>query len=219
MGSVEVLWIPLGAGGLPVVRWSGRAYERVRARVDHRAPRPLFHSALVACVDDGTCWTIERAPVWSSRLPGRGVVAEGPVGLRWLGRSRMFRYEVRCWRAGVIPDLEWAEDRQVLAADDDRVHQLLGLVPDVPVLTWGRDESRTGEMWNSNSLVSWLLALSSLPVDLEPPRDGRAPGWAAGVAVALSAGAAGRHRCPACRTRHARRSHGSCAAACSGSSR
>ena len=38
----------------------------------------------------------------------RGVVAEGPVGSRWAGRLRIFRYEVRCWRGGIIPDVDEA---------------------------------------------------------------------------------------------------------------
>jgi hypothetical protein len=40
-------------------------------------------------------------------------------------------------------------------------------------------------MWNSNSVVSWLLARSGLqPEEIGPPAGGRAPGWAAGVRVA-----------------------------------
>jgi hypothetical protein len=62
---------------------------------------------------------------------------------------------------------------------------VLELVPSVPTPTWGRDELRTGEMWNSNSLVSWLLARAGLEADpLSPPSDGRAPGWEAGLVVA-----------------------------------
>jgi hypothetical protein len=33
------------------------------------------------------------------------VVATGAVGSLLLGRLRLFRYEVRCWRGGTIPDL------------------------------------------------------------------------------------------------------------------
>jgi hypothetical protein len=40
-------------------------------------------------------------------------------------------------------------------------------------------------MWNSNSLISWLVARSGLDVDaVHPPAGGRAPGWRAGVLVA-----------------------------------
>jgi hypothetical protein len=40
-------------------------------------------------------------------------------------------------------------------------------------------------MWNSNSVVSWLLTASGLDVDaIRPPARGRAPGWAAGVVAA-----------------------------------
>jgi hypothetical protein len=34
-----------------------------------------------------------------------GVVGEGAVGARAAGRFRLFRYEVRRWRDGVIPDV------------------------------------------------------------------------------------------------------------------
>jgi hypothetical protein len=41
-------------------------------------------------------------------------------------------------------------------------------------------------MWNSNSVVAWLLERSGHDADLRPPGGGRAPGWAAGVALARS---------------------------------
>lgn len=68
------------------------------------------------------------------------------------------------------------------ARDADRI---LELVPEVPTLVWGRDELRAGDMWNSNSVVSWLLARSGLNIDaLRPPSGGRAPGWKAGLVAA-----------------------------------
>jgi hypothetical protein len=43
----------------------------------------------------------------------------------------------------------------------------------------------TGEMWNSNSVISWLIASSGLnPDSIQPPNGGRAPGWNAGLVVA-----------------------------------
>jgi hypothetical protein len=57
-------------------------------------------------------------------------------------------------------------------------------VPSVPT-PWGRDELRAGEMWNSNSVVAWLIAQTGLDVDaIQPPVGGRAPGWNAGLVVA-----------------------------------
>jgi hypothetical protein len=99
---------------------------------------------------------------------------------------RLFRYEVRRWREGVIPDLaEAVESPRLLSADPADARRVLELVPRVPRLVWGRDESRTGEMWNSNSLTSWLLAVGGLDVEsIQPPTGGRAPGWHAGVVVA-----------------------------------
>jgi hypothetical protein len=42
-------------------------------------------------------------------------------------------------------------------------------------------------MWNSNSLISWLIARSGLDVEaVHPPAGGRAPGWDAGLVMARS---------------------------------
>lgn len=68
-------------------------------------------------------------------------------------------------------------------------HALLELVPLVPTPVWGRDELQAGEMWNSNSVIAWLLATGGFEVDsIRPPAGGRAPGWAAGITVARRCG-------------------------------
>lgn len=183
---VDLFWLPLGAGDSSgLVLHSGRAYERLAARRGHRAPRDLFHSALeVGC--DASRYVIEMTPEWGLPPGDRGVVQEGPVGLRALGCSRLFRYEVHRWLDGAIPDLsEAVGGAQRLSTDRGRAGRLLDLVPEFPGHTWGRDEQATGDMWNSNSLTSWLLSRSGHPTDgLVPPGDGRAPGWSAGLVVA-----------------------------------
>lgn len=182
--SIDLYWLPLGAGGR-VVRLNGRIYEALVARRQHRSPAALFHAALqVTC--DGVTNTIEMAPVWNERSKDRGVVVEGPVGSRLLGRSRLFRYEVRCWRDGRIPDVAEAVDSpQRLSDDPGRAAALLSAVPAVPAFTWGRDELGVGDMWNSNSLVAWALASSGQDMgQVHPPAGGRVPGWQAGLALA-----------------------------------
>jgi hypothetical protein len=183
-GGVAVYWLPLGAGGR-VVRWNGRLYEALAARRDHRPAADLYHCALEVVVGADR-YVIEMAPVWATRAPGRGVVRQGPVGLPWLGRFRAFRYEVRRWRDGVIPDAAEAVDSPHPAGDDPaRARHLLDLVPQVPPVTWGRDELGTGDMWNSNSLVAWLLARSGHDLTgIRPPAGGRLPGWRAGLVLA-----------------------------------
>jgi hypothetical protein len=103
-----------------------------------------------------------------------------------LGRFRLFRYEIRRWREGIIPDIAEAVESPLQLSDErEYAQRLLELAPQVPTPVWGRDELGTGEMWNSNSTVSWLLASSGLNVDsISPPRGGRAPGWKAGIAIA-----------------------------------
>lgn len=183
---VDLFWLPLGAGDSSgLVRHSGRAYEALSARRDHREPRALYHSALEVA-HRGARYVIEMTPTWGLPPGDRGVVTGGAVGLRVLGRSPLFHYEVHRWRDGVIPDLAAAVGgAQRLSSDEEHARDVLELVQDFPARTWGRDEQDTGDMWNSNSLTSWLLARSGHRVDaLAPPGDGRAPGWSAGLVVA-----------------------------------
>ena len=105
---VDLYWLPLGAGGW-FVRLNGKVYEAMVAFRDRRARRDLYHSALVVETRDGR-FVIESAPVGPGDGAARGVFAEGAVGARAAGRSRRFRYELRCWRDGVIPDVEEAVD-------------------------------------------------------------------------------------------------------------
>jgi hypothetical protein len=181
--GINLYWLPLGAGGHSV-RWNGRIFEWVAARLDRRNRCDLYHSALEVRVPEAT-FVIEQAPAWTDRAE-RGVVAEGSVGARALGRFTLFRYEIRLWREGLIPDVAEAVDSPQRLSDDAECAQtLLALVPLVPTPVWGRDELRAGEMWNSNSLISWLLACSGLDVEsIHPPAGGRAPGWQAGIVVA-----------------------------------
>ena len=183
--EVCLFWLPLGADGNPAVRWGGRAYEALAARRERRDRLRLFHSALRIRLD-GVAFVVEMAPAWGAQAPDRGVVSEGPVGFAWLGRSRLFRYEIRRWRDGVIPDIDQAVDSPVdLGAAEWQARVLLSLVPGCPTPVWGRDGLGAGDMWNSNSVVAWLLTRVRLPLDdLAPPRQGRAPGWSAGVRVA-----------------------------------
>jgi hypothetical protein len=181
--AVDLYWLPLGAGGVSV-RLNGKVFEAVVSRLERREACDLYHSALVVRLPEGR-FVIEQAPAWSGPAE-RGVVATGSVGSRAAGRLRLFRYEVRCWRDGVIPDVDEAVDSpRRLSADPEAARRLLELAPHVPTPVWGRDELEAGEMWNSNSTVSWLLARSGLDgAAIHPPPGGRAPGWHAGVVVA-----------------------------------
>ena len=87
---------------------------------------------------------------------------------------------------GTIPDLAEAVDSpRRVSSDAVRAELMLSLAPAFPTATWGRDELGAGEMWNSNSLVAWLLARSGHDLStIHPPQGGRAPGWSAGLVVA-----------------------------------
>jgi hypothetical protein len=164
---------------------NGRVFEALAARLEHRDRCDLYHSALEVSTADGR-FVIEQAPAAGAEGLKRGVVAKGSVGLRAAGRLRLLRYEIRCWRDGVIPDAsEAVESPQRLSEDAVLARRLVELVPQVPTPTWGRDELRLGEMWNSNSVTSWLLACTGVDLDsIRFPRGGRAPGWDAGILMA-----------------------------------
>lgn len=186
LAFAHLLWLPVGAGGHVVVHTS-RWWEAYRALRERRPAQRLFHAALVVMMG-GERYTIEMTPAWGVPRGSRGVVATGPVGLRVLGRSRFFRYEVRCWPGGVIPDEAYAVGSGVrFALSDVQARALIARVGSVPTLVWGRNAFATGDMWNSNSLIAWLLSGSGIDASrIEPPDGGRAPGWSAGVAAAAA---------------------------------
>ena len=187
--GLDLYWIPLGAGER-VVRTSGRIYERLVALAADQTPATSVPLRPRGDYGGRAGLMIEMAPQPDDRgRTDRGVVAEGAVGSRWLRPIRVFRYEVRCWRNGVIPDLAYAVASPVRVTDDlGQIGVVLDLISLVPTPVWGRDELRLGEMWNSNSVVSWVLSQAGLLDSAgEPPVEGRAPGWDAGVAAALGA--------------------------------
>jgi hypothetical protein len=153
---------------------------------ERRSPRILYHSALIVTLCDGPR-IIEQAPVadlngWTER----GVISEGPVGLRSAARFRLFRYENRCWLNGTIFDINMAVSSPVrISNDPDHAQRIVNLLRVAPTFVWGRDELNAGEMWNSNSLVAWVLTRSQIRIDeIQPPPGGRAPGWSAGIVAA-----------------------------------
>jgi hypothetical protein len=191
--SIDLYWLPLGAGGW-FVRLIGRIYEAIQAHLERRRPLNLYHSALEVRLPEGR-FVIENAwPIPDADGAARGVVLDGPVGSRRIARFRTLRYEVRRWRDGVIPDADEAvASPQRLSEDPRRARDLLDLVESLPALVWGRDELGTGDMWNSNSVISWLLARSGLPAGaIRPPAGGRAPGWQAGLITARASSEATR---------------------------
>jgi hypothetical protein len=189
LAAVDLYWIPLGAGG-HVVRLSGRAYDAITSALAHRPPAALYHSALEVFLPDER-YVIESAPIPDRLGRRRGVVAEGAVGTAVAARLRLFRYEIRRWRGGAIPDASDAVASPIRVSTDlERARRVVDLVPSVPTPVWGRDALRTGDMWNSNSLTAWLLERAGIATHhLRPPPGGRAPGWTAGLVVARRAAA------------------------------
>lgn len=187
-GRIDLYWIPLGAGGSGFVRLNGRIYEAIRSRRENRRPSALYHTALQVHVPEGRFVVETMWPRPDLDTAARGVVVDGPVGARLMARHRTFRYEIRCWRDGVLPDGDAAVGGPRCVSEQiTHARRVLELVGSVPALTWGRDQLRTGEMWNSNSVISWLLTGCGLPMDtIHAPDGGRAPGWNAGISIAAN---------------------------------
>jgi hypothetical protein len=164
---------------------NGRVFEAISAKTQHRRPCDLNHSALESQLGAGRHVIRDGARLERSREQSRRG-HEASVGMRGAGRLRLFRYEIRCWSDGRIPDIGEALDSpRCPSTDPECAARILELAPHVPTAVWGRDELGTGDMWNSNSLISWLLASSGVDMDdIKPPVGGRAPGWDAGLVVA-----------------------------------
>src|SRR5829696_5796209 len=74
--AVDLYWLPLGAGG-HFVRFNGRLYEAIAARLQRRPPRDLYHSALQVEVPEGR-YVIEQTPVPDLSGEDRGSSQEAP---------------------------------------------------------------------------------------------------------------------------------------------
>ena len=182
--GVDLYWIPLGAGQR-VVRASGKLFEALSALIQRRRRCDLYHSALAVTIPEGR-FVIEMTPIPDLHGERRGVVAEGPVGAKWAG-SAFEHSGTRSADGETAPSPTSTRPRRpspstsISPARNDSS-------------TWCRrcrhpcgdaTSSDAGEMWNSNSVVSWLLASSGIDVaQIQPPPGGRAPGWTAGVVVA-----------------------------------
>ena len=120
--SVDLYWLPLGAGGHSV-RSERTIFEAIVAWLVKRPASDLYHSALVV-----RCRGRVRDRAGADHVTEtgalRGVVAEGPVGSRWARSLRIFRYEIRRWRGGVIPDVDEAVDSPQRLTDDPMLRAL-----------------------------------------------------------------------------------------------
>lgn len=163
---------------------NGRVYEAIVAGIERRRRCDIYHAALIVTLPEAA-YVVEMAPIRDGNGAERGVVSEGPVGSALLRGLRLFRYEVRRWPGGEIPDLAEAVDSpQRLTDDPETARRLLELTHEFPTAVWN-----TG--WNSNSLVAWLIVRSGLDVGaVRIPAGGRAPGWDQGVLSGRAASAA-----------------------------
>ena len=121
-------------------------------------------------------YVVEMTPAWGAGGINRGVVTSGPVGHGWLERWALFRYGIHRWRDCAIPDIDSAIGGALqITSDAIETRRLFDLVPQFPLATRGGDELAAGDMWNSNSLVAWLISMAGIDVGVSPPANGCAP--------------------------------------------
>ena len=175
--AVELYWIPLGAGG-HCVRFNGRIFEALDAA--RRAPsalrplprgarRPARRPALHDRARRRRRTPTRRAAASSAPAPSAAATSAG---------CACFATRFAAGEADRSPT--WttrSAGRCRLTTDPGVARRLLDLVAAVPRPVWGRDELDAGEMWNSNSVIAWLVATAGLPADeLEPAAAGQGAG-------------------------------------------
>ena len=140
--AIDLHWIPLGAGGHSV-RFNGIVYESLAASIQRRPRYNIYHSALELTLPDGV-YTVEMTPVPNSRGWERGLIAEGPLGSS--GRDDFGSSVTRSAGGRTVSSQTWAMPchRHCISPTARVVERAFGLLPAVPALTWGRDESRRG---------------------------------------------------------------------------
>lgn len=182
---IDLYWMPVGAG-THLQRASLALYEAARAAVARRPRMALVHSAL-KLGRQGQLFTLELMPL--ERGQPEAPLMTGPVGARLAGRLRLFTYQLRLREDDRLPDEQYrVQPPERVACEKAAVDRLLELGPALPVYTWGRRVPGTSEMWTSDSAVSWLLIKSGIDAaSIALPPKSRAPGWRAGIEVALRA--------------------------------
>ena len=125
-----------------MARLSGKVFEAVSALVQRRPPCDLCHAALEVALP-GRRLVIEMTGASDLHGCERGVVCQGAMFAHWLGRFRLFRYEVRRWPDDTIPDAKWAVESPVLLSTDvEKASRLLELAAAIPRLC---GEHRAGQ--------------------------------------------------------------------------
>jgi hypothetical protein len=97
-------------------------FQAIQALRERRPRQALYHAALEVRSSAGR-FVIEMTPAAAAGAD-RGVVSEGAVGNRSLRRFRLFRYELRRWKDGVLLELRFALDRAVPGREQDESRRL-----------------------------------------------------------------------------------------------
>jgi hypothetical protein len=136
----------------------------VVSRLERRRACDLYHSAFIVHVPEGR-FVIEQAPVGRGDALDRGVVSEGAAGSRWAERFRIFRYEIRCWRDGVLVVNQASRPRLAQLARVPGIRGAYGAIgrhPDYEQTTGVLVVRLESPLWYANA----SLALDSAGIEL-----------------------------------------------------
>jgi hypothetical protein len=160
--SIELYWLPLGAGGW-FVRLNGRIWEAIHAQRKHRRPLDLYHTALIVRVPEGrfvveNCWPIPNADGPAPQRAGGGAGVEPPAG-----PLADVRYESAAGETASSPNAgEAVASPQLLSQDSVVAHRLLDLVGSLPNPVWGPAKNLTPPMVLSVGGPTTLIAPGQL---------------------------------------------------------
>ncbi len=139
-----------------------------------------------------------RCRPWTTALDPRGATTRGPVPFPSAATTGVAVAAEPTAPVGAREPISTAEAESATAtatATDDGVTEhdaarrcaraVLDAAGHVPLLVWGRRAPGGSEMWNSSSVVAWLLARAGVDaLAVRPPPGGRAPGWHASLVAA-----------------------------------
>ena len=104
VARVDLYWLPLGVGDIRCGSTDASTRPWRRGWSAGQCAISTTLRSRYTCRRDGSSSNRHRFVI-PERARSEALSPAAPSGRRWAGHFRIFRYEVRCWRDGVIPDI------------------------------------------------------------------------------------------------------------------